>query len=386
MLIGRVYRRLKFYLVRVACWFVVSYPRICYCLCKKNLCCMDMQTFVFECSKYASLFHAHSKGYDAPELQMQIYAFTRQSISLISNSLEMSENPCEPTVLAVVKDDLERMKLFYRHYQDLGVKQFVVIDNGSTDGTLEWMSRQQGTRCYSVTTKFQSEKKVAWIEKALALTGYNRWYVVVDSDELLDYIGSEQHDLKNLILHAQKNGYKHLNGYMLDMYSDKPLFTEECKYNEIVSRFRYFDVSGYYPKNYHSRIIDTEINSLIGGPRERLFKNKEISLNKQSVFYFNMDALYCNPHYLWPYQGCGEDPCSFVLRHYKFLKQDLCEFEKRIEEKNFWNGSQEYRMYMAAYQDNSCICMKYNESVEYKDSHSLAVLPFLKTLFKKKAC
>lgn len=342
---------------------------------------MDKQTFMSELAKYARLFHAHSKGYGSRELQLQVYSFTHHSISVNSDSLKLSEDPCDPIVLTVVKDDLVRMKLFYQHYRKLGVNQFVVIDNGSTDGTLEWVSQQQDTRCYSVSAKFLTESKVAWIEKVLAITGCNRWYVVVDSDEFLDYIGSEQNDLKSLVLHARDNGYKHLNGCMLDMYSDKPLFAEECRYNEIVSRFRYFDVSGYFLKNHSSWVLDIEVCALKGGPRARLFKNKEISLNKQAIFYFDLETLYCHPHYFYPYRRWDEMPCSYVLRHYKFLKQDLCEFKIRVEEKGFWNGSKEYRNYIDVYQDNSQICMKLNESKEYISSYSLSALPFLKTLF-----
>lgn len=381
MLIERVYRRIRSYLIQIVCGFLVSQPRICYYLCKKNLGGMDRQTFRSEMSKYARLFHTHSKHYSVPELQLQLYSFVHHPLTIISDTLNMSDDPCEPTILVVVKNDLDRIRLFFKHYRNLGVKQFVVMDNCSTDGTLEWVSQQPGVRCYGIYVKYKTENRVAWIEKALALTGYNRWYVVVDSDELLDYIGSEQHQVKDLILHAKDNGYRHLNGYMLDMYSDQPLFAEECGCNEIVSRFRYFDVSGYYPKNYHSRIIDTEINSLRGGPRARLFKNKEISLNKQSIFYFDPETLYSNSHYLWPYQGSEGKPCSFVLRHYKFLKQDLDEFEKRIEEKSFWNGSKEYKSYLNAYQDNSGISMMHDESKEYTGSLSLSALPFLESLF-----
>lgn len=367
--------------MRVISRFVVSCSQICYHLCQKNLGGMDKRTFMSECAKYARLFQSHSRGYAVRELQSQLYAFVHHRIIIISDTLKMSETPCEPTVLTVVKDDLDRMKLFFQHYRMLGVRQFVIIDNGSTDGTLEWVSQQQDTRCYRVSTKFQTESKVGWIEKVLSLTGYNRWYVVVDSDELLDYVGSERNNLMSLLLIAQNNGYKHLNGYLLDMYSDKPLFTEDCKYSDIVSRFRYFDVSSYFLRDIHSPIIDTEINSQRGGPRARLFKNKDISLNKQSVFYFDTDTLYCNPHYLWPYQGCKENPQCFVLRHYKFLKRDLCEFERRVEAKCFWNGSIEYRGYIDAYHDNLGICMKCNESKEYISSHSLSTLPFLESLF-----
>lgn len=369
--------------MQLVCWFLVSNPRICYCLCKKNLGGMDKQTFLSELAKYDRLFHAHSKGFGARELQMQLYAFTHHPLQLISDSLKLSDDTCEPIVLAVVRDEQERIKVFLEHYRKLGVRQFVFIDNGSTDGTLEWLSQQQDTRCYRVSAKYHCESKVAWIEKALVLTGYNRWYVVVDADELLDFVGSEQHDLKSLILYARNNGRKHLNGYMLDMYSDKPLFAEDCGYNEIVSRFRYFDASGYFLHHYHSPIIDTEVMALKGGPRARIFQNKELCMSKQAVFYFDSDILYCNPHYFWPYIKWDEMPCSYVLRHYKFLKQDLCEFEKRIEEKGFWNGSKDYRCYMESYSSNSQISMKCKESKEYTGSVSLSTLPFLETWTKE---
>lgn len=379
MLIVRVYRRFIFYLMYISCWFVVSYPRICYYLCKRNLGGMDKQTFMFEIAKYARLFHAHSKGYSARELQIQLYAFTHHLLNMVSDTLNLSEDPCEPTVLAVVRDEQERIKVFFQHYRKLGVKQFVIIDNGSTDGTLDWVSQQQGTRCYRVAAKFQTERKVGWIEKVLALTGYNRWYVVVDADELLDYVGSEQHDVKNLILHARDNGYKHLNGYMLDMYSDKPLFAEDCGYSEIVTRFRYFDVSKYELQHYHSDIVDTEVMALTGGARARIFKNKELCMSKQAVFYFDLDILYCNPHYFWPYIKWDERPCSYVLRHYKFLKQDLREYEKRVKEKGFWNRSKDYRCYMESYSSHPQISMMCKESKEYTSSVTLSSLPFLET-------
>lgn len=367
--------------MRIMNGLMVTHPLISYYLYGKNLGGMSKQTYRCECAKYARLLINHSNRKAAREVHAQIHAFTHHSITLISDSLQLSENPCEPIVVTVVKDDLERMTLFFEHYRKLGVKQFVVVDNSSTDGTSEWVAGQQGTRCYKVTEPFQTERKVAWIEKVLALTGYNRWYVVVDSDELLDYVGSEQHNLKDLILHAGNNGYKHLNGYMLDMYSDQPLFTEECRHSDIVSRFRFFDASGYTLQYYHSRIIDTEISALGGGPRARIFNKKGISLSKQSVFCYGIDKLYCNPHYLWPYDRWDDMPCSYVLRHYKFLRQDLGEFEKRVEEKSFWNGSVEYRSYIDAYHGNSGICMMHNESKEYTSSHSLSALPFLESPF-----
>ncbi len=93
---------------------------------------------------------------------------------MVHDQLVLDDDIYSPVVVVVVKDDLERMKLFFDHYRHLGVRKFIVVDNNSTDGTREYAIEQAGTRVYLVKEAFQTQKKEAWIEKVLAITGYNR--------------------------------------------------------------------------------------------------------------------------------------------------------------------------------------------------------------------
>lgn len=69
--------------------------------------------------------------------------------------------------------------------------------------------------------------------------------MVADCDELFDYIGSETHEVKQLVSYAKKQGYNKLFGYMLDMYSNKNLYSQSCKLDEIEKHLCYFDPKSY---------------------------------------------------------------------------------------------------------------------------------------------
>lgn len=321
-----------------------------------------------ECAKYKAAL-----AYDGQNLLVQrAKAFVADDMVLIQDSLTLSDDPCVPTVVVVVKNERERMRVFYDHYRKLGVHQFVVLDNASDDGTLEFLINQSDTRVYQTTAPFQTQKKEGWIEKLLTVTGYNRWYVIVDSDELLDYIGSEDHSVERLIRKVNASGVKRIGGYMLDMYAKEPLFSGEREESLLYEPYRYFDKAWYYTRGDMS-----SSNSYVtGGPRFSKL-GMLLALGKQPVFFFDDQTLYRDCHSLYPILPKTEMPALLVLRHYKFLPRDLEEYHRRLQEKNFYNDSIEYRMVLEAFERNMEICLYSEESSEYVDSYSLRGLPYL---------
>lgn len=295
-----------------------------------------------------------------------IQAFLLSDLSLCKDNLQLDESPNAPVVVVVVKDEIERMKLFFEHYRALGVRQFIVIDNDSSDGTREFVSAQKDARVYLINDMFQTQKKVAWIEKVLALTGYDRWYVVVDSDELLDYVGSESHSLEELIdYHSASDEY--LQGYLVDMYSEEPIFSVSCSYKDIPIIFNQFDKDSYYREG------DRHV---FGGARYRVFGLNNL-LSKQSVFLFKPDFIYCHPHYLYSGNTRIHDVFCYVLRHYKFLEKDRFAYQARIKEKSFYNNSIEYESIMDQMKSLYKVSFDYSGSVRYDSSESLRVLPLI---------
>ena len=325
---------------------------------------MDKDVYRNELKKWVRLYRS---TWRRDYVYAQMKTFFGTAITLHSDTLNMSQDPLEPTLVVPVKNELERIRLFYEHYRRLGIKQFIVIDNGSTDGTLEYVAAQPGTRVYCVEEPYYTPRREAWMARVLATTGYNKWYVAVDADELIDYVGSERHSVKELIEHHHNYGRSRLQGYMVDMYAQADVFTADCAYSEIPEVFSYFDTGSYFEKSS---------NSIFGGPRHRVFGLNNY-LSKQAIFCYRPEMLYNNSHSLhWPGHEHWIGMC-FVLRHYKCLKSDLQSYRERVEKKNYYNGSEEYKAIFDTMEHGQVHSFYYEESAHYINSESLKSLPFI---------
>ena len=129
---------------------------------------------------------------------------------------------------------------------------------------------------------------------------------------------------------------------MLDMYSKDPLFSKNMQNRPMTEFMNYSDSNTYYlehgefPKNYAT---------IYGSPRYRLFNVKQYRLKNQ-FFFIQMKLFYGHAILLIPSIKWGDAPCYFVLRNYKFTCADRAEYEGRIREENFYNGSHEYNVIM----------------------------------------
>lgn len=291
-------------------------------------------------------------------------------IQCVSDQLTLSADPLDPVLIVVVKDDLRRMKELFPHYQSIGIHQFIILDNMSSDGTRDFCARQANTRVYTVNDPYLTEKKEAWIERVITLCGVNRWYAIADSDEFLNYYGSEHQSVQELVRLAEANGIPAVKAILLDMYRDKPLFSESDLSQPLRKQFRYFDRDGY--SSYYARHGIQRV--LIGGPRMRVMHSHE-HMSKYPLLKYDKHTYLMTAHILWRFTAKEDSPFWCVCQHYKFLQEDLQTYKSRIVQKNFGAGSRGYRTIIDEFESHPERTFMYSGSTEYVDSASLLCLP-----------
>lgn len=270
-----------------------------------------------------------------------------------------------PILVCLVKDDLIRIKKFLQYYKELGVENFIFIDNNSTDGTFELLLNQENVVVYRCTEKYTTIRRQAWIAKIMSIYGTNKWYLVLDSDEFLSYEGCEKHSIQDFIKYLEKINIKRAKTLTIDMYSDGLLF-DNTEVDDFESKYNYFDIDTY-EKQEHLRF-----ELICGGMRKRIFgKTKSISpfLVKYPLIFFEKGDLQYNSHFSYPFYKNFNQELIGVLRHYKFMGNDISKIKERAKNKNYAYGSVEYISYLETYNKNPNISAYYEKSIKYKDSN-----------------
>jgi hypothetical protein len=115
----------------------------------------------------------------------------------LEDSIVIKSGTCRDvnaTVFSVVRDEMFFMPAFLDHYRRLGVEQFIILDDGSNDGTADFLMAQSD--CLLVTSPFsfsqtvslgdQSHRAGLLLKRALPMKFLKGKYAIyADADEFL---------------------------------------------------------------------------------------------------------------------------------------------------------------------------------------------------------
>lgn len=268
----------------------------------------------------------------------------------------------EPVLICAVKDDLFRVGAQMKHYRNLGFKYFIYIDNGSTDGTYEFLREQEDVSLFTVDETFNSIKKTAWCKQVMDIFGYPRWYLVVDSDEFFCYPGMEQISIHQYITYLEQIGARSALAPMIDMYSRESIFSQQ--FDNLNETYCYFDTDTYC-------LLDRFYNRFVhGGPRERVFP-LIVNLTKHPLIKSDASTIsHCHANYPARINKFHRGAVAFLL-HYKFMPWDIHKYYDNIKAETYFNGSIQYKGYMEAYEKRPTMSFYYEKSHKLNDSMDL---------------
>jgi len=226
----------------------------------------------------------------------------------------------------VVKNGEFFLPEFISHHMNLGFAHIFLLDNGSTDRTLDI------ARSHSCVTVYQSllpvDKYQGALKRHLAtVAAPNGWCLDVDIDEFFDYPLSSEVPLRKLLTYFDKSGFTAMVTQMLDMFSEVPL-SEMASSTERppLTDYHYYDLSEMRREEYLlSSLVASFASSneptnaltalFYGGTRKYLY-GLDCLLTKHSLFRTSRGLrLFDHVHFV---ANARLANVSGLLRHYKF--------------------------------------------------------------------
>ena len=124
--------------------------------------------------------------------------------------------PEYPTLIAVLRGELIRIPYFLKFYNKIGIKHFIFIDNDSNDGSFEYLKKcNYNITLYQTKESYSKNKQgCLWRENLMKVYGENRWYVLVDLDELFVYDNYENSEIKDICDLCDKNNWNVFRHYV----------------------------------------------------------------------------------------------------------------------------------------------------------------------------
>lgn len=141
-----------------------------------------------------------------------------------ANLQRIDENPLPPggalALYTCIRDEGGRLPWFFNYYRRLGVENFVVIDNGSTDGSTEYLLSQTGTTVFRTHDSYHGAfSGMVWINHLKSKLSPAAWVLYADVDEALVYEGCERKSVADLAEALDMEGHEAFTAFMLDMFS-----------------------------------------------------------------------------------------------------------------------------------------------------------------------
>lgn len=237
------------------------------------------------------------------------------------------------------RNEALRLPFFLKYYRALGVGHFLVVDNGSTDGSVEMLAGERDVSLWQTRESYGAARFgldwMTWLQMRYA---HGHWCLMVDADELMIWPERLGADLRQLTTALDAGGVEGMGALLLDLFPRGALgagtYTPGQDPREVL---QWFD-----PGPYRARRQRPMNNLWVqGGTRERVFFSempvRAPTLNKLPLIRWNRRYAYVNScHSALPprlnalYSGPGGPGPSGVLLHTKFLPDATA---RAVEEK-----------------------------------------------------
>jgi glycosyltransferase involved in cell wall biosynthesis len=284
-----------------------------------------------------------------PGFQQVQLGYDSNALELISSEAStIAAREAGVAVVACLRNEMFMLPHFLAHYRTLGVEAFLIADNCSDDGTLEYLAEQPDVTLFSVDTSYnRSAYGVAWQQAMLAAFRVGKWSLVADADELLVWQENQRETLPDLLASPDFEGAEAARIFMLDMYPEGPL--EEADFSVGTP----FDQAGFADRvpfltntpmrgPYSDQPAWTSAlrHRLLPGSRPNLFVAQKLALLRYQPFM----RLSAGLHFVGDARLARRE---LIFAHFKYNSDFRRKAQTEVARGQHFNDAEEYRKYLA---------------------------------------
>jgi hypothetical protein len=271
---------------------------------------------------------------------------------------------------STLRNERVRLPYFFRYYRDLGVDHFLMVDNGSDDGTREYLAAQPDVSLWRTAASYKrAHFGVDWLTWLHRRHCHGHWTLTVDVDEFLVYPFCDTRPLRALTDWLDASALRSFSAMLLDMYPKGPIGSHPYRDGQDPFEIANWFDAGNYTISRNHRYGNLWIQ---GGPRVRSFfadtPAQAPALNKIPLVRWHRNYAYASStHMLLPrglnqvYDTWGGEKASGCLLHAKFLDTFAAKAQEEMTRAQHYAESREYRAYQEGAERQTDLWCKWSE-------------------------
>ncbi len=283
----------------------------------------------------------------------------------------------------VVRDEADRLPWYLHECRRLGVTTFLVVDNGSTDGTLELLLAQPDVHVWQTSMSFNAGNfGSAWFEVLLRRYGVGHWVVMLDADEVLCYPDDEHRTLIELCASLDEHGLAAASGLLVDMYSDRPIVeTRYRRGDDFLDHCPFFDRHPYHEAREEAGPYQN-LTYYFGGMRKRQFGDEaEYLVTKVPLLKYTPDVVLAGGQHWTSHaaERIAHQACAVL--HFKYFASFVDYARQEATRQEHSEGGRQYQAYDRRLSDaDNLVLHDPAESIRFRGSGQLVELGWIRPL------
>ena len=257
-------------------------------------------------------------------------------------------NEADVAVIACLRNERLMLPHFLDHYRARGVAGFLIADNGSDDGSFEYLADQPDVALFTVDTDYSaSHYGVSWQQALMANFRVGRWSLVADADELVLFgAQADGGGLPDLTARMEAEGADAARVFMLDMYPRGPLsdadFTTAPPFEQaaFVDAQPFLQVSGARGPYSNSPTWTSALrHRLMPGSRAELFVAQKYAMLRYQPWM----RLSAGLHFVANARVARQE---MIFAHFKYNAAFHARAQAEVARQQHFNNAEEYRKYL----------------------------------------